>query len=103
MTIEQLQLRLALKNAKDQILSLEYRLGNNMANELSPSSLDAIALLDTEIYKVEDAPKKQKLNTWIDGFVMGTPAGLNDDETVVSILEKFEAFKKLAKVQIENL
>lgn len=53
--------------------------------------------------KAAKAPKKQKLNTWIDGFVMGTPAGLNDDETVVSILEKFEAFKKWAKVQIENL
>lgn len=52
--------------------------------------------------KAAKAPKKQKLNTWIDGFAMGTPTGMNEDETVIEILEKFEAFKKWAKTKIET-
>jgi len=53
--------------------------------------------------KAAKAPKKQKLNNWIDGFVMGTPTGMNEDETVIEILEKFEAFKKWAKTKIETV
>ncbi len=53
--------------------------------------------------KAAKAPKKQKLNNWIDGFVMGTPIGMNDDETVSEVLEKFDAFKKWAKTKIESL
>lgn len=53
--------------------------------------------------KAAKAPKKQKLNIWVDGFVMGTPTGMNEDETVVEILEKFESFKKWAKTKIETL
>jgi hypothetical protein len=53
--------------------------------------------------KAAKAPKKQKLNTWIDGFILGTPIGLNEDKTVLEILEKFEGFKKWAKTQIENI
>lgn len=49
------------------------------------------------------APKKQKLNSWIDGFVIGTPIGMNEDEIVIEILEKFEAFKKWAKNKIETV
>ena len=53
--------------------------------------------------KAAKAPKKQKLNKWIDGFVMGLPAGMNEDETVIEIIEKFEAFKKWAKAKIETV
>ena len=53
--------------------------------------------------KAAKAPKKQKLNKWVDGFVMGAPTGMNEDETVIEILEKFEAFKKWAKTKIETL
>jgi hypothetical protein len=49
------------------------------------------------------APKKQRLNNWINGFVLIPPTGMNDDETVVEILEKFEAFKKWAKTKIESI
>lgn len=57
---------------------------------------------DAEI-KAAKAPKKQKLNIWIDGFVIGTPAGMNDDATVIEIVEKFELFKKWSKTKIENI
>jgi hypothetical protein len=53
--------------------------------------------------KAAKAPKKQKLNTWIDGFILGTPIGLNEDKTVLEILDKFEGFKKWAKTQIESI
>jgi len=53
--------------------------------------------------KAAKAPKKQKLNTWIDGFIMGTPIGMNEDETVKEILQKFEGFKQWAKSTIEQL
>ena len=45
----------------------------------------------------------EKLNIWIDSFVMGPPAGMNEDETVIEIIEKFEAFKKWAKAKIETV
>lgn len=53
--------------------------------------------------KATKAPKKQKLTTWIDGFVLLNPTGMDEDETIQSIQEKFEGFKKWAKTQIENL
>ena len=34
---------------------------------------------------------------------MGPPAGMNEDETVIEIIEKFEAFKKWAKAKIETV
>ena len=49
------------------------------------------------------APRKQKLNVWIDGFILGTPTGLNEDKTVLEILKKFEGFKNWAKSEIEKL
>lgn len=56
-----------------------------------------------EAEKNAKAPKKTKLNNWIEGFVMGTPIGMNEDETVIEILKKFEAFKKWAKNEIESI
>lgn len=56
-----------------------------------------------EAIKAAKAPVKVKLNNWVDGFVMGTPIGMQDDETVKNILNKFEAFKTWAKTQIEAL
>lgn len=53
--------------------------------------------------KAAKAPKKQRLNNWIDSFVMGTPTGMNDDETVIEILAKFEGFKSWAKSKIESI
>lgn len=53
--------------------------------------------------KAAKAPKKQKLNIWIDGFVIGTPNGMNEDLTVIEIVQKFESFKKWAKTKIESL
>lgn len=49
------------------------------------------------------APKKQKLNNWVDGFVLEIPTGLNEDVTVLEILEKFKGFKKWATMLIETI
>lgn len=53
--------------------------------------------------KAAKAPKKQKLTKWVDGFVMGAPTGMNEDETVIEILEKFEGFKKWATAKVDSL
>jgi len=49
------------------------------------------------------APVKVQLNKWIDGFVMGTPDGLNDEVVVKVISAKFESFKSWAKAQIDSI
>jgi len=54
--------------------------------------------------KAAKAPKKQKLNDWVDSFsLFPIPNGVNSDETAIEIIEKFEAFKKWAKTKIETL
>jgi hypothetical protein len=54
MSIQELQLKHALNEAKSQILHLEEKLGHKQPKDMKPSSLDAIALLDTEIYNLDD-------------------------------------------------
>jgi hypothetical protein len=56
-----------------------------------------------EVEKAAKAPKKEKLTVWVDGFVVGVPAGMNNDTTVVEILAKFESFKSWAKKLIETI
>lgn len=53
--------------------------------------------------KAAKAPKKQKLTVWIDGLAIGIPAGMESDETVKEITEKFNGFKSWAKSKIESL
>ena len=51
--------------------------------------------------KAAKAPKKEKLNRWLDELNMMAPDGMNEDETAIEIMKKFEAFKKWAKTLIE--
>jgi hypothetical protein len=51
--------------------------------------------------KAAKAPIKQQLNTWVDGFSIGKP--ISQNETSIEIEEKFEAFKKWAKLKIEAI
>jgi colicin import membrane protein len=66
-------------------------------------------IADAERKKKEDeakaakAPKKQKLNVWIDGLILGAPLGMSDDATVKEIIEKHNSFKSWAKSKIESL
>ena len=53
--------------------------------------------------KAAKAPKKQKLNSWIDNATMVAPAGLEKDATTLEIIEKFNAFKNWAKTKVESL
>jgi len=53
--------------------------------------------------KAAKAPKKQKLNDWVDSFsILPIPSGINSQDSI-EIIEKFEAFKKWAKNKIEGL
>jgi len=54
--------------------------------------------------KAAKAPKKQKLNDWVDSFTLPPiPNGLTNNETSIEIIEKFEAFKKWAKTKVETI
>lgn len=53
--------------------------------------------------KAAKAPKKQKLNSWIDNATMIAPTGLEKDATTLEIIEKFNAFKNWAKTKVETL
>jgi hypothetical protein len=49
------------------------------------------------------APKKVKLNNWVNDFTIVTPSGMSEDETVKDIMLKFESFKNWSKKEIEKL
>jgi DNA polymerase III alpha subunit (gram-positive type) len=49
------------------------------------------------------APKKEKLTKWVEGFVIGVPVGMPEDQTVTDIHVKFEAFKNWAKGEINKI
>lgn len=53
--------------------------------------------------KAAKAPKKKRLQMWIDSLILTPPSGMNEDVTVIEILEKFEAFKRWAKTKIDAL
>lgn len=96
---------LELKKANEDKAKLEAELkakADEEARIKAAKEAEDKAKLDAE-KKAAKAPKKQKLNIWIDGFVMGTPIGMNEDETVIEILQKFESFKVWAKSKIETL
>lgn len=63
--------------------------------------LEAERLAKIEADKLAKAPIKNQLNLWVDSFAYGIPP--TDNEATKLIIEKFEAFKKWAKSEINNL
>jgi len=63
--------------------------------------LEAERLAKIEADKLAKAPIKNQLNTWVDSFTYGIQP--IDNEATKLIIEKFEAFKKWAKSEINNL
>lgn len=55
-----------------------------------------------EAEKLAKAPIKKQLSVWVDGFTISENP-LLENEVSISISEKFEAFKKWAKLEIEKL
>lgn len=63
-----------------------------------------IIKLPTEVSKLVvkvSAPIKKQLSIWVDLFAYHTPPVEN--EKTILIIEKFEAFKKWAKNEIESI
>jgi len=63
--------------------------------------LDKIEADKKEAEKLAKAPIKKQLNVWVDSFEL-PKATIENDKTKL-ILEKFEAFKKWSKEQVETL
>lgn len=89
--------------AETKRLQDELDAKNKAEKELKRLADEKIAKAELEAKELAKAPKKEKLNNWIDTFVMGSPLGMNEDETVIDIRKKFESFKNWAKSEIEKL
>lgn len=63
--------------------------------------IEAERIAKIEADKLAKAPIKNQLNTWVDSFTYGIQP--IDNEATKLIIEKFEAFKKWAKSEINNL
>lgn len=61
---------------------------------------EAERLAKIEAEKAAKAPRKEKLTMWVDGFIIPTFEG---DSVADEITDKFEAFKRWAKSEIEKL
>lgn len=102
-------LELRIKAEKDAKEKLEAELKAKEEAELKAkkeAELKAAAELKAKQQaeaKAAKAPKKEKLNIWVESFNIVIPAGMNDDETAKEIIEKFEAFKKWAKTKIDAI
>lgn len=87
-------------------LAEEKAAAKKLADELQARK-DAEAKAEAERLAAEKkaakAPVKEKLNNWVNGFVMGTPPGMNEDELVKEILEKFNGFKQWALTKISGI
>jgi colicin import membrane protein len=68
------------------------------------AKIEAERLAKIEVEKLAKAPIKKQLNVWVDSFKIDIPdnALLNND-TALLIKDKFEAFKKWSKSEIEKL
>jgi len=53
--------------------------------------------------KAAKAPKKTKMNLWIESMTITAPSGLESDSDVTEIINKFNSFKNWAKTQVNNL
>lgn len=92
----------AERQAKEKI-EAELKAKQQAEEKLLKDIADAERKKKEDEAKAAKAPKKQKLTVWIDGFVLGVPSGMNEDETVKEIMEKFNGFKSWAKSKIESL
>lgn len=98
-----------LKAEQDRIAELERAAKAKEAAELAEKArIEAQRMAEEKAAKAAaekaaKAPKKEKLNRWIDGAHLAAPTEFADDLIVSGILQKFEAFKAWAKSQIEGL
>lgn len=69
--------------------------------EAERKSSELRAKLEAE--KAAKAPKKEKLNRWIDELVLQVPVGLEKDKVVLDILSKFDSFKGWAKKEVDKV
>ena len=104
---------LAERKESDEKLRIEMENARKLAAEIQAQK-DAEARLKVEVDAAEadrlarelaaqKAPKKEKLTKWVSDMSVSLPSGMEQDETVLNVSAKFEAFKKWAISEIEKL
>lgn len=82
-------------------IETELRLKKEAEAKAEADRLAEIERQKKEADKLAKAPIKKQLSVWVDSFLI--PELNIDNEKKTLITEKFEAFKKWAKAEIENL
>ena len=93
--------RIEREKAADERAKLEAELSAKLEAEAKvKAEADRI---ERERIKAAKAPRKQKLQTWVQSMNIVAPSGLESDSVAIDIVTKFESFKKWAVNQIENI
>lgn len=92
-----------IKDAEDAKLKIEAELKvkQDAENAKIKAEDERIAKEKMEAEKALKAPRKKKLEVWVDSLKMGAPEGLESDDTALDILKRFDHFKIWAKSQIK--
>jgi colicin import membrane protein len=103
---ERVAARLAKEKADKEKAELEAKIqAQKQAEAKAKKDIEAaIAKAKKEAEKLAKAPIKRQLDLWVDSFSINLPNSelLNNDKALL-IKEKFEAFKKWAKNEIETI
>ena len=93
----------ALRAEQEVINKIQAKIKAKAEEELSAKKQadEAAERAAKEAAKAAKAPKKQKLQIWINAAQLTAPEGMAQDATVLEILARFEAFKKWAANVIE--
>ena len=87
-----------LKAEKEAKEKLEAEIRNKAEAEAKKAAEEAAkAKLKAE------APRVQKLNDWVSNLMVAPPLGMDNDQVVIEVLEKFAAFKQWAKTKVEAI
>lgn len=90
----------AQKDAENARLQAELKAEADKKAALEKARIDAENAAKLEAAKAAKAPRKQKLQKWVDGFSI---EAYENDATAWEITAKFEAFKKWATEQVSKL
>lgn len=88
------------REAKEK-LEAEIESKKQAEEKAEKERLDKIEADKKEAEKLAKAPIKKQLNVWVDSFEL--PKSTIENEKTKLILEKFEAFKKWSKEQVETI
>ena len=96
----------ALKAQREDAANLQAQLNLKIQAERKAAKQkeDEAKALEVAAAKAAKAPRQERLNNWVYSMSLDVPpVGLDSEAVAINIINKFNAFKKWAIEQIENL